>query len=42
MVGVLYLAFTVLLDVAGTIALKLADGFTKFVPSVSSLILYGL
>jgi multidrug transporter EmrE-like cation transporter len=39
---VLYLTIAILSEVAGTVALKYADGFTRLVPSSAVVIGYGL
>jgi len=38
----LYLALGIIFEVLGTICMKLAEGFTKLVPSVLVFIFYGL
>jgi small multidrug resistance pump len=38
----LYLALGIIFEVLGTICMKLADGFTKLVPSVLVFVFYGL
>lgn len=38
----LYLAAAIVLEVAGTTSMKLADGFTHLVPSVLIFVFYGL
>ena len=38
----LYLALGIVFEVLGTICMKLADGFTKLVPSVLVFVFYGL
>ena len=42
MVGWLCLTAAILLEVAGTICMKLSEGFTKLVPSLLLFVLYGL
>ncbi|KIY20587.1 MULTISPECIES: DMT family transporter [Mesobacillus] len=37
----LLLIFTIILEVAGTISLKLSDGLSKFTPSVLIFVFYG-
>lgn len=37
----LYLAVAILSEVAGTTSLKLSNGFTRLVPSLAVIILYG-
>ena len=37
----LYLIFAVLLDVAGTICLKVSNGLTRLVPTVLMIVFYG-
>lgn len=41
-VGWLYLALGIIFEVLGTVCMKLADGFTKLVPSIFVFIFYGL
>ena len=36
-----YLAMAILLEVAGTTCMKLSEGFTRLLPSVSVFVLYG-
>ena len=38
----LYLALGIIFEVLGTICMKLAEGFTKLVPSVLVFVFYGL
>ena len=38
----LYLFIAIIMEVAGTTCMKLSDGFSKTVPSVSIFIFYGL
>lgn len=38
----LYLAVAILSEVAGTTSLKLSNGFTRLVPSLAVIILYGM
>jgi small multidrug resistance pump len=38
----LFLILAIILEVAGTIAMKLSEGFTKFTPSVLLFVFYGL
>jgi small multidrug resistance pump len=38
----LYLGLGIIFEVLGTICMKLADGFTKLVPSVLVFVFYGL
>ena len=38
----LYLVFAILFEVAGTTSMKLAEGFTKMLPSVLVFVFYGL
>lgn len=38
----LYLAVAILLEIAGTTSMKLAEGFTRAVPSVMIFVFYGL
>lgn len=40
--GWLYLTLGIIFEVLGTVCMKLADGFTKLVPSVLVFIFYGL
>ncbi len=40
--GWLYLALGIIFEVLGTVCMKLAEGFTKVVPSVLVFIFYGL
>lgn len=42
MIGWLILAATILLEVAGSIMMKLSNGFTVFWPSVGVFVFYGL
>jgi small multidrug resistance pump len=37
----LYLALTILLEVAGTTCMKLSQGFSRFWPSVGMVVFYG-
>ncbi len=38
----LYLAVSIVLEVAGTTSMKLSDGFSRLLPSVLILVFYGL
>ncbi len=38
----LYLILAIVLEVGGTTAMKLSEGFTKWIPSVAIFVLYGL
>lgn len=40
MVGYLYLACAIALELAGTSCLKYADGFTKWLPTVGTVVFY--
>jgi small multidrug resistance pump len=40
--GWLYLALGIIFEVLGTVCMKLADGFTKLVPSILVFVFYGL
>lgn len=40
-IGLLYLAAAILLEVAGTTSMKLAEGFTRLGPSFCILLFYG-
>jgi small multidrug resistance pump len=42
MKGILILVVAILLEVAGTTCMKLAEGFSKLVPSVLIFVFYGL
>ncbi|MGH3089955.1 MAG: DMT family transporter [Rubrobacteraceae bacterium] len=39
--GWVYLVFAILTEVAGTTSMKISEGFTKLVPSVSIFVFYG-
>lgn len=39
--GVLYLSASILLEVGGTISMKLAEGFTRLGPSLCIFVFYG-
>ena len=41
MTAYLYLVIAILLEVCGTTSMKLAEGFTKFTPSVLIFVFYG-
>jgi small multidrug resistance pump len=41
-IGMFYLALAIISEVIGTTALKLSDGFQKFIPSTITVIGYGL
>ena len=38
----LYLAFAIVTEVAGTISMKLSEGFSKLLPSVMIFVFYGV
>ena len=38
----IYLTIAIIMEVAGTTCMKLSDGFTKTLPSISMFVLYGL
>ena len=38
----IYLLGAIILEVSGTVCMKLSEGFTKWIPGVSMFILYGL
>lgn len=40
--GYMYLIFTIIFEVLGTISMKLSLGFTKLVPSILLFVFYGL
>lgn len=40
MIGYVYLAFAIFLELIGTACLKYAAGFTKFLPSAGAIIFY--